>query len=63
VTADVTVADEVARAIAATAAPAGRLDVARVLAANLTGVRLSMKSPEAGFTVGHDLVVDGGATP
>jgi NAD(P)-dependent dehydrogenase (short-subunit alcohol dehydrogenase family) len=65
VTADVTVADEVARAIAAAAAPAGRLDVAvnaagvgaagtkvadldeetwsRVLAANLTGVWLSMK--------------------
>jgi NAD(P)-dependent dehydrogenase (short-subunit alcohol dehydrogenase family) len=65
VTADVTVADEVARAIAAAAARAGRLDVAvnaagvgaagtkvadldeetwsRVLAANLTGVWLSMK--------------------
>jgi NAD(P)-dependent dehydrogenase (short-subunit alcohol dehydrogenase family) len=65
VTADVTVAEEVARAVAAAAAPSGRLDVAvnaagvgaagtkvadldeetwsAVLAANLTGVWLSMK--------------------
>jgi NAD(P)-dependent dehydrogenase (short-subunit alcohol dehydrogenase family) len=38
----------------ADALPAGRADTAAAV--------LWLASPEAGFTVGHDLVIDGGAT-